>query len=249
MNRDFLGEFLEFNRKEIPMARKVHVENGVIFAERSLGLLVMGFVNEDDTRTRLRLPKTLLVVQNGTFHRWYVTDIDKQAFANNQYLEVVALPTSIRFIKPDAFKNCQNLQAIVPADFDRADSISIAKGAFQDCPDLELVDFGRPISYLYSDAFSGCTKLTKFKSPVLDVAKNAFKDCKLEQLRCGDDCSLHEASIDNSGVQELFFLGRLKYATSKTLRWIKTSGVKISCTAKSPISELVYEGIKVEVKN
>lgn len=231
------------------MARKVHVQNGVIFAERSLGLLVMGFVNKDDTRTVLRLPKTLLVVQNGTFHIWHVTDIDKQAFANNKYLEVVELPTSIRFIKSEAFKNCQNLQAIVPADFDRADSISIAKGAFQDCPNLELVDFGRPISYLCSDAFSGCTKLTKFKSPVLDVAKNAFKGCKLEQLRCGDDCSLHESSIDNSGVQELFFLGRLKYATSKTLRWIKTSGVKISCKAKSPIAELVYEGVKVEVRN
>ena len=230
------------------MARKVHVENGIIFAERSIGLLVIGFADENDTRTRLRLPKTLLVVQNGKFRRWYVTDIGTRAFANNKYLEVVEIPTSIQYLKPEAFKNCQNLQAIVPADFDITHSISVAKSAFQDCPNLELVDFGRSISYLCADAFSGCTKLTKFKSSVLDVAKNAFLGCKLEQLRCGDDCSFHVASIENSEIQELFFLGRLRYAPQKTLRWIKTSGVKISCKAGSPLVELIHEGMEVKVK-
>jgi len=79
------------------------------------------------TDSELSIPKALNKVP--------VTKIEKRAFAENNYIEEVTLPSTIDTISEEAFANCENLTTV----YYYAEELVIEKNAFLNCTDITLV--------------------------------------------------------------------------------------------------------------
>lgn len=64
-----------------------------------------------------------------------VTKLEKRAFAENNYIEEITLPSTISTISEEAFANCENLTTI----YYYADELTIEKNAFLNCKPITLI--------------------------------------------------------------------------------------------------------------
>lgn len=123
------------------------------------------------------------------------------AFENDEKLENIELPSSIKFINHDAFAGCSslrtnyiggNIEWIGYGAFKNCTSIqtmlinpkdkNLEIRGFEGCTNLESVTINNTVSTIGGDAFKGCSKLKSFTAQgygnKLTIGGSAFEDCK-----------------------------------------------------------------------
>lgn len=111
-----------------------------------------------------------------------VTEIKSSAFYGDSNLTKINIPSSITFIGPNAFGNCENL-ASVNFYLDTGDDLKISNGAFSGCTALSSIAFPMRLTTIGDDAFNGCTNLNEvYHSDVKDnrltrIGARAFANC------------------------------------------------------------------------
>ena len=84
-----------------------------------------------------------------------VRTIGSGAFMKCTSLRSISIPSSVVYIKSNAFNGCTNLQ-----DFDMQEGVlEIESGAFMKCTSLRSISIPSSVVYIGSNAFSGCLKL------------------------------------------------------------------------------------------
>lgn len=224
-----------------------YVQNGVVYQESANGLKVIGFADPNDNRHNLFIPGVFHIpAKDGTIRKWHVKEIAKNAFANSEHLLTVTLPNTLSVVGHYAFSGCPKLKEVKCDNSEYSGNMNFLRGAFSKCPKLAKVSLDNPIYWVCNDVFNGCSSLTRFNGKVMDVAKGAFNDCKLESLAFTHRANIHTGSIEYSGVKELIFTEEL-FTTQAVWAWIKKANVTICCPAHSKLVDLAYEGISIEV--
>ncbi len=99
-----------------------------------------------------------------------IMTIGEEAFRDNEKIEVIVLPKTVREIRERAFVNCPNLK--------RVSLIKDSKDSGEVTDEAELF-------LIYRDAFKGCNKLETLDltySRVITVAQNSFADTPLKEI-------------------------------------------------------------------
>lgn len=105
-----------------------------------------------------------------------VTKINNNAFANNNYVEKIVLPSTIKQIGKSSFAKCTKLKTInLPNKLTQ-----IGANAFKNCLSLTKITIPAKVKKIGANAFRNCKKLKtiKVKTKYLtmkSVGKNAFK--------------------------------------------------------------------------
>lgn len=126
-----------------------------------------------------------------------VTTISKQAFIGNVDLVKVVLPTSIKIIHEEAFKDCHNLYTInLPArliligdyafsnceklTFEELNAKQIGIGAFERCHELIDIKLSNSLEKIDNWAFYSCSNLNSvsLSSDIDYIGKGCFDWCR-----------------------------------------------------------------------
>lgn len=103
---------------------------------------------------------TTLVRYTGTAKTVSVSDtvkvIGEEAFAGNEYIQEVKLPSGVEEISYRAFADCPNLEKIILPD----KLISLGSGAFSNCSNLKEITLGSCCSNIGYGVFAGCDVLS-----------------------------------------------------------------------------------------
>lgn len=142
--------------------------------------------------TSVKLPSTVIVIQNGAFYdcRYLVsvdfssdvTEIGANAFYNNMRLRTVGDMSGVIRIGEAAFAGCKELRAIELS----SRLVNIGSYAFTNCAMLGQITLPESINSVPAYAFSGCTSLKTadiMSAALNEVGVHAFENCKaLEQV-------------------------------------------------------------------
>ena len=98
-----------------------------------------------------------------------VFSIADNSFANNDTIEKVTLPDSIKNISMNSFRGCINLNSIIlPKEL-----LYIGKSAFRDCTNLNSIVIPDKVIHIDDRAFMNCKSMTK---AVIPASVNYFGD-------------------------------------------------------------------------
>lgn len=161
-------------------------------------------VDENDTvvwmpEVKPVIPKILTSGQHITNKRVIipegVQEIGENAFINNDYIEEVVLPSTIKMIGYQAFAGCTNLKRIfLPEGLH-----TILPAAFYGCVSLEEVELPSTLKILSSEMFFGCESLKKVVIPqtVKKTGYGVFKECtSLEEVDFPPEMKISEYDIE-----------------------------------------------------
>ena len=111
-----------------------------------------------------------------------VVSISYNVFKNNEKIETIVMPDTIRTIGADAFANCTNLTDIVLSDKLQI----IDANAFQNCSQLQIIDLPEGLIATGNDVFSG-SALTEITFPrTFTDGKNVLRGSKVEKVTFAD---------------------------------------------------------------
>ena len=234
---------------------KIFIDHGIEYEEWTDGLVVRGFVNVDDKRTKLVIPRYLDSDAAPDIRPPFrsVIRIDNNAFQGESYLQSVEIPETIISIGEEAFNSCVNLKEVITYGRRQNNtelsetSLHLFKSAFKNCSKLEKVFLNRKKTYISADAFAGCSCLKTFGGQIFALKRGAFDNCNLDSLTFADWVDISNGSIENSGVKELFFKGTHYEINKKLYDWLKKSQVAIHCEKHAPLVDFAYEGINISI--
>ena len=102
---------------------------------------------------------------------------DKVPFDDrNSYLDKITLPSSLRHIGKETFRECGYLLSVrLPKGL-----LTIGDGAFMDCWQMERITFPSTLVRIGANAFDGCISLLKAKlgNSLKFIGDYAFEDCQ-----------------------------------------------------------------------
>ena len=220
--------------------------DGILYRRRSNYMAAIGFANKNDTRTHLVFPERITVThQDGTVQDFTVREIDTEAFRGSLNLREVVLSPQIEYVGQFAFTGCLKLVKVLS----QKSTIHrhILREAFRDCVALQEVRLETPLDTVSQSAFENCFALKVFDAPIGLASKNSFKGCKeLPRICLDDNAQLFNNSIEESGIQHLFFRGKTLPIPVGLSKWIKKHNVQLICMSdNSTICELAYNGFNV----
>ena len=219
INNAKLNELIDFRNCSACQAFEVgssnpngyFVDDGILYQhDSSVGNVLLTYPKEKSD--------TSIEVAAGT------TVIEQYAFKGNNHIESVTLPSSMRFISFEAFKNCYNLKAINldsidnlgSAVFEGCSSLEgditfgsglevITQNTFKNCAKLHSVTLPSTVEYINNSAFEGCTSLASvtFSDDLLAIKSHAFKGCTaLNSLIFGNDTDfvIEDEAFINAGL-------------------------------------------------
>lgn len=117
------------------------------------------------------------------------------AFANCKNLTSVKLPTTLKSIGEEAFSGCSKLKNItIPAKVTK-----ISDCAFNNCKSLTTIYLPYGVKSIGWEAFSGCSKLKRIYIPdsVTKIGSSAFDGCKNLTIYCGYSEKIFDYAEDN----------------------------------------------------
>lgn len=165
-------------------------ENGVLYIDNYL-------IDSKEEKCPSRLE-----IKNGT------TLIGGWAFNNNQNIENLIIPDSVKVICDSAFAWCENLKTV---DLGAGVKI-IGDGAFSGCENLRSIDIPGSVKHLGRNSFSGCRgmKSLSIGKGVTEIPQECFSFCEsLKTIsftsnvrKIGD-----KAFIDNKELGAIYYYG------------------------------------------
>ena len=220
--------------------------DGILYRQRSDYFAAIGFFNKNDSRTHLVLPEVVDLKINGKIVKMPVREVDTEAFMGSN-LKFVVLPANIEYIGHRAFAKSQNLEKVLSQKCNTRRQI--LGEAFQDCFALKEVKLGAIVDTVSQSAFEDCFALKVFDSQISTLSKNAFKNCKaLKKIYLEHDATIYNHSIEESGIDTLFFCGDALPFPVGFAKWLKKKSVKLICMkSDSTVCNLAYEGFDVRV--
>lgn len=102
-----------------------------------------------------------------------VVEIVDNCFKNNTVIVGITIPSSIRKIGEDAFRNCTSLTTVKW----EGDMI-LSRGIFAGCTNLKNISYKSICKDIPNSAFSGCSSLSIDLSEVKYISPGAFYSCK-----------------------------------------------------------------------
>lgn len=114
-----------------------------------------------------------------------ITGIAKGAFKNNETLNSVTIPATVKTIGSESFAGCKLLETVTMAEGVE----EIGAQAFKDCEALEEVTIPESVQKMSAGIFYNCGHLTKANIPknMTYIAPNTFTYCsRLEQITIPD---------------------------------------------------------------
>jgi hypothetical protein len=136
---------------------------GLSFSAVGSGYMVSGY---SGTATTVEIPSTY----NGSA----VVAIGFGAFEGSG-ISSISIPSSVRVIESNAFKNCTSLSSIsLPSGLEE-----LGSGAFYNCTGLSSVSIPSGLDTLNSEVFRGCSGLNSVSIPsnIESIGENAFYGC------------------------------------------------------------------------
>ncbi|MGI6154095.1 MAG: leucine-rich repeat protein, partial [Christensenellaceae bacterium] len=164
-----------------------------------------------DNLTTLVLPDSMTTIKDGAVYGCKalrnvnlgnIETIERIGFNNCTLLEAVDL-SSLKFVGPDAFGNCEDMtlaSGFAP--------VTVGEEAFKNCKSLGEVDLSN-VTSLGVSAFDGCASLTLkpgtgFYSGLTSIPEKAFSQCSsLGEVDLSNMTSLGESAFD--GCTDLIF--------------------------------------------
>ncbi len=117
-------------------------ENGVVTScENSADVIIPNFVGVGEDKKQ-------------------VTSLAESLFSDNTTINTISLPSSIKTIKNDTFKNCTNLEEIIVRDSGSFNEI--LSNAFSGCVLLENIPLSKYLTKIEEYAFESCYSLKDF---------------------------------------------------------------------------------------
>jgi len=103
-----------------------------------------------------------------------VVSIGANSFVNDNALETVILPNSLRTIGENAFKGCKNLSSVSLGGVE-----TIGAGAFYDCDSLKSIKIPKSVTKIDYRAFAMCNNLSEalFEGELPEIGDQAFTGC------------------------------------------------------------------------
>ena len=114
-------------------------------------------------------------VFNGPSGEKYVVEITSSVASEQEDLEQVVLPSTLKEIYENTFEGCTSLSEIeIPDSITR-----IGYCTFKDCTSLSEIVIPSSVTTIYNRAFDGCTSLSSIEIPdsVTSIGKYAFENC------------------------------------------------------------------------
>jgi len=110
-----------------------------------------------------------VVIPNG------ITEIGRDAFRGNAFIENVTIPNTVKSIEPLAFCDCKNLKTVNMSD----KLFSIHHSAFMRCTSLYKITIPDSVKEVGYHTFDGCTSLTDVVLPkkFYNIVYAMFQDC------------------------------------------------------------------------
>lgn len=105
-----------------------------------------------------------------------VTEIAESAFQNNEYLNDITIPSSVKTIGKAAFRNCKNLVKVTLPP-----SVTVLPvECFYECRVLKEINLPSKLEVISDDCFNTCTMLKNLKIPasVTEIGHDAFLNCE-----------------------------------------------------------------------
>lgn len=157
-----------------------------------------------------------------------VTSIGKSAFAENEKLYSITIPTSVTSIGENAFGNCKNLSAVFLSD----NITVIERRAFAGCKRLRFIMLPEKIHNLgdYAFAWSGLEEVILGR--VDTIGQNVFYKCKLKELTHAEGFSPAPFKIPSSVQLTTYNSTNTPYTPEKREQLAQTHGLINKPTAK-----------------
>lgn len=104
-----------------------------------------------------------------------VTGIKDSAFADNNHIESVEFPDSVKEIGQGAFSNCSKLKKVTITQGVK----EIGQGAFAHCPALETAILGDCVTEIKQNAFTHCGELKEIilGDGIKKINSGVFRNC------------------------------------------------------------------------
>ncbi len=134
-----------------------------------------------------------------------VTSVAKAAFKDNQSINSITLPDSVRTIGSSAFSGCSNLQSItLPASLE-----TLYGYAFNSCYEIKTINFNDKLSRIDSSAFQLCISVEELNIPgsVKTIQEHAFHGLhSLTKLRFGEGVSVIESDsfLNSPKIKDIY---------------------------------------------
>lgn len=116
-----------------------------------------------------------------------VKEIGEQAFMGCFKLEAIVLPSTVRAVGKEAFKDCSGLlTATIDGSSDENDTTTFGTNVFQNCTNLAEVHISKNVKDFPSGIFAGCTNLATVTvaddSPYLKVWDGVLYDHEITKI-------------------------------------------------------------------
>lgn len=205
--------------------------------------------NVSNFSSHLRIPPTI--------GKKNVVAISNHVFADNERLEVVAIPTTITEIGNYAFSGCKNLKCvkeIACRGISEYKGLILNKCAFQDCRELKEILLSSWITLHGEKIFQRCHKLetigTAWENRVYgNVPEQCFQACiSLPYLTISKpNCVIGNNAFNwCSKLKAITFISHTVTCTDADT-WNSLRRKKLRCLPNCNLTELCYDGVEVEV--
>ena len=171
-----------------------------------------------------------------------VTDIDKEAFLNNQLIEAVNIEKNIHNIDVRAFAGCTQLKYLfVKPGYEIT---TIQNEAFSGCSLLTGLTCLKP-TILHEYSFVNCRNVRSIDGNFIKIANGAFENCySLHTVNLHSQVHIDEHAFENcKNLTNIYIIKDIK-GSAKFLERLNSKTV-VHCRADSKLANLAYSGYKI----
>lgn len=171
-----------------------------------------------------------------------IVSIESGAFAQMPRLKQVIIEQRNRFfVQSSAFANCPQLSEFISF----AQSIDVSTRAFSDCCNLKKFWTTSLCQFSGRNIFEDCTSLTEMVGEISEIQSNALVGCPcLKKLIFADNIKIPQNALSHCRIENIVFNGSAIFDDHVLPDELKNT--LICCRKYSPLTELAYNGFRIE---